>query len=515
MVGNLAKNGTIPVTYTVNPAIASPASVSFTIDSTSTAGALSQSITIGANTAGGASPGMNWSASVDKPWLTRSPASGVTGASNNLTLSLVTSELAKLNSGSHSAVLTITTNEPGVAPRMVPVILNLNLPTVTYAAPYIATAGVPGTAIVRGAGFNTVVSPVVKIGAANATSVTRVNDTELRINYGAITSGSGYPYAQPVYVDNALGLQMTRAQLVTVDATSYVATRIDSLGSKTNVLYNGERKDIYVGNLTNKTLERYRYNGSGWTKTVLALPNIRQSPTESIIISPDGKLIAAFDDDHLYLVNLDTFTLSKTVTLAPRFADYLGTIAFTNNGKILAADINQWSDIHIYDVLTETITNKGYGWIWGPQVRAPIDGSRVLVSAGCCGSSVVYDATTDTYDTSSGAPLMVRSTNIDASRYISSYNTDFYWVFDLGNTTPLSSISTTNAVGPALTRSGAIFYVLDTAQKMVRKYNASTAALLNSVSVSDLLSFGNLTLSEDEATLFIATDKEIKILPAP
>jgi hypothetical protein len=521
-VGGLTKTSTIPVTYVVNSAITAPGSIAFAIDGSSTVSSLSNAITIGSNTAGGASPDMSWSASVDQPWLTLSPASGVTGGSNNMMLSLVASELEKMGSGSHAATVTITTNAPSVAPRTVPVTLNFNLPTASYVAPYIATAGVPGTAIVRGSGFNSLPNPAVKIGAASAASVTRISDTELRIKYDAITSGSGYPYAQPVHIENALGLQMTRAQLVTVDPTSYATTRIDSPGEKTNVLYNGERKDIYAGNLTNKTLERYRYNGGGWTKSVLSLPGINRSPTQAIAISPDGRLIAAFDNDHLYVVNLATFTVEKTVTFAPRFANWLGSIAFANNGKILAADTNQWSGVQIYDVLTDTTTTSPSQFLlWGPQLIAPVDGSRVLIaSAG--GGAGMYDATADAFSAPppSWLGISLHSTNRNASRFITQDNSDGYVIYDLGSNTRVSTLSTVNLVAPTMTRNGAVFYALDTAQKMVRKYDASTATLLGSVSVSDLFSAGhswlcNMTLSEDEATLIIATETEIKILPVP
>jgi hypothetical protein len=391
------------VTYQVIPALKLPTTTtSFTINSSSTAADLQKNITIDSNYPANSAP-INWTATEDSAWLQISPSSGST-AGSQLTLSLVQSKLERLPKGIHHASVVVSSPPDPTLPAPQPtrsnitidVVLDMQLPLAGYAMPHVVLTGRTGETLIRGSGL-TALPGTVSFNASAATAVNRVDDTLIRANHPLFnTAGT---YALDVGIgSNALLLNRSRANIVTINPPAYAAASFASSGEKYAALFDDERNALYVADVENGEIERYRYDSGTWSPDALAIANLKD-----IALMPDGALLLALTTEGFTLINPATLSVVDTRAIAPGALPNR-TLGVGNDGLISFARASNtgYTSGAQYDLILETLTGTSAS---SPNryIRASGDGS-VLYFIG--NRSTVYkkDTRTGTYTFDSVLP---------------------------------------------------------------------------------------------------------------
>jgi hypothetical protein len=206
-------------------------------------------------------------------------------------------------------------------------------------APRIATAGEPGTAILRGRGFNAVTS--VRFGSVEATSV-RVIGTEIRATYPALVPGE-YPVALNSGAVAFTGsLLVLDAPVYEPDVLEYAAAPPQDIGG---VVYDAQRSALIVvgqnADRRNNTVTRFQFARSAASNTY-RLSDAGTTPVpdiQDLTLFPDGSMLLGATSTSLIELN--------PVTILP------------TNGTT-PATYSPADDIKSGDIQKLAITNDGY-----------------------------------------------------------------------------------------------------------------------------------------------------------
>jgi len=181
-------------------------------------------------------------------------------------------------------------------------------PSVNNIAPYVATAGVSDTAIIRGAGFSGYTIQAVKFGNIAATDITVISDNEIHVTYPALPAGS-----YPVTIDVPLrqGAVSTDANLVVVEATNYAAQALawpSTVGAVRSLIYDPERSALLVATDANGgSLLRYPYSAGAWSApSQVAIANIQDAKLSALVVAlqvvGDRRLLVLFQQRAVQLL---------------------------------------------------------------------------------------------------------------------------------------------------------------------------------------------------------------------
>jgi hypothetical protein len=179
--------------------------------------------------------------------------------------------------------------------------------------PRVVPANTDGTVILRGAGFTGATS--VNFGAAAASSLTVVSDSEIHASYPALAAGS-----YPVTINS--GNISFSASMLAVSPPAFTATAIPYLSGDAliypdtaGIEYDAERTALFVllpgGNSMNPTLLRYAFDGSAWGSPT----QVSMAGLQRVHLSPDGTHLLALvmpDSTDTSMVELDPVTLAQT-----------------------------------------------------------------------------------------------------------------------------------------------------------------------------------------------------------
>lgn len=441
--GNINNSKVIPVRYSLASAWVIPQEISFTLDSSTIAADLQQIVSINdSNTTAGVN--LNWNATTSKPWISISPASGDTATNNQLIVSLVSTEVAKLAGGNNTTTITLTPNEANVSPAQITVNLINKLPVVNYVAPYVAYTNTIGSdyVIIRGQGFAGITQDV-KFGTELATNVNVVSDTELHVTPPVLTAGK---YA--VYVSNPLAIELTQADLVVKEPTSFsnqtVTTNFGS--SNKRIIYDAERDLVFESRcyfcgfssaIASKII-KYQFNtvSNLWEYTLFDYPSI-----VDISLTPDGKELLVLTSTQLLQVDPDTMTTNKAINLAFNPVGTTYQMAVLNSGMVLFRSGR--ATYNLIDGSFGTLEDLG-----GLRIDTSPDGSRAVGgSADNSGSKPFkyYDASTNTVITTNAFYYYVRGMmDTHATRLFSSgniFDADFNLLGTLNASSQLGTIS--------------------------------------------------------------------------
>jgi hypothetical protein len=455
----------LPVTYTLQRSALtfSPATPTFTIDASSTAAA--QFITRTVQTGDTGAP-LTWTASDDVPWL-QVTASGASG--QNAVLTLVPSALEAMPNGTHEGRVNFVANGPSVVnvPSQITVRVDIDLPTVVYAAPYVAYFGEQKPIVLRGSGFDQPgVGPVMFDNEA-VESFQVVSDTEIRVTPPAI----GSPSRPVVWVGNGLDLTRSSAELVVRGPPRYGTQNFDfDIGTPagSRVLYDAERDYVFAirpaaaGGAPIETLDSVlRFHpdpdGFGASFTFRTHPGI-----EDIALSPNGKILYVLTSDALHAVNPASLMEIGPPRPMPSVSGRAGHMVMTNDGRLVLPWLGQ-----IYAPLTHTFEPIAVP-LGDGAIEASADGSRLVFEA-ATGTGMVnlgsFDSSTGQFALSTQArftsPLSVDRTGTRFAHGAELFNADFSLYGSAGAAGYFSRLSPPGDRLHALTYSPARYHLFD------------------------------------------------------
>ena len=263
----------------------------------------------------------------------------VTITGNSGQIGVIPAMPSALNVGNFSGSVTVSVclNDPTCktgqlsgSPQVIPVAYNIasgvDGDTVT---PRVVAANVPGTVILRGAGFTGAAN--VSFGSSAATSFSVVSDSEIDVSYPALTAGT-----YPITI-NSGGIRYS-ASLVTFSALAFSPASITTAGGAIEVQYDAQRAALLVllaGAAPSNELQRYAFDGN--TGTWGSPTQVQMQNVEQFSLSPDGThlLVLVQDLTSASMVELDPVTLLQTnITNFPNVTDTCG-FALANDGNAI------------------------------------------------------------------------------------------------------------------------------------------------------------------------------------
>jgi hypothetical protein len=519
----------INVTYTVSGPPTLTSSLA-TVDFATTTGVLPAAKNLNLSLSTGTAA---WTSNVQyltgaNGWLVLTPSSGPT-----LPQPISLSVNSAATPGTHTASVTFSA---GGLDKVVPVTLTVSDPTVNFVSPYVGTTNVGGDVIIRGFGFSSS-GLAVNFGSDAATSVNFVSETEILATYPPLAAGS-----YTVNVNNNGGPNLTtRATLVVVDPPAFpeeTIVRQNNPGAVGNLIYDAERRAIFLMDAERRRLETYRHNGANWVldgTTVTANSGLNNR----IALSPDGTELLMTAG--LTMRRIDPATLGIIGNVdATSFLGLggasLNLIAFANDGGAVGSASAPLSGITLYryDMLTQQ-----FGALSTQQDMT----NRTIVASGDGDSLVLptfeslaptFEKPLFTYDASVGtltqrAVLNTGTENAsvsrDGSRFIlvnapnsaqqvtTVYNASF---------TALGNLPA-DLTGFVISPDGSTAYAYFSGSGLVRKFDLNDPDGMGGfvevgvgVAVSSPGSFfSRMAISPDGGTLFLAGNERLIVVPAP
>lgn len=512
---NTALPQTVIVRYNLRQPTLSfaPASLEFNITSASPASALQQVVSV--TSTGGAT--LNWTARTTQPWLNVSPTSGTIG--DSVTVSLRPARLEELAPGDYSGFVSFDFTGAHISTAQLPVQFTYRLPKVSLAMPYVAIAGSTEPVILRGEGFDHLTTERILFGATAATAITRISDTELRVTPPALPAGR-----YTVAVEKQSNVTRTLADLVVVDPVAYTYAAQASAGEKSRIIYDAERRSVYVCNRTSGRVERYAFNAGAWTRSTSEV----MGGLRTMALAPDGSEITAVSGG---ILSLDPSSL--TATFRPGSPFFTGVLAeqmeYGNHGWATitgSAGTGVSNGAAAYDFRSHHVLSASYGRpYFSGRIASALDGSRKIfahqgaptpqpvsyedISAGVyVTTDVMRDVESVVADRTGDRVVLVGTGATEV------FDRDFSLLGNLPVTT----------LAVALTPNGERAYTYDSGGS-VRAFDL-TASLGSSSSLYPEIGTATapadapgtgivMTLSLDSNTLFIAGNQRVLVMPVP
>lgn len=355
-------------------------------------------------------------------------------------------------------------------------------PVVNFVAPRPVLENTSTELIIRGGGFSLIgagVTPEIFFGATEGSDIQIINDSEIRVTAPPLAAGT---YNVQLLVTGLIYDSI--AELLIVVPQSFATTEIPTSGEKSKMIFDAERKKLYIVNATDATLEIYSYqSGTNWILQELAIPSLTDAA-----LSPDGKMLVAVNGSSFYEIDLEATTLNaQFITAKPEsyINDEVTQIDFLNNGTAVSIGPTfDYSYVYTYELLTHGARKDPYiiNWVIDPSQFSVADGSAVYIGEGnSYGGLLQYEATTFTLlDLGLGNPMAPgihdASFNNDQSLFILNAEKIYDASLNLLATLPVitgnysfNGGQSTAAISP----DGAVVYVYDYWYNVLRAYDLS------------------------------------------
>lgn len=182
-------------------------------------------------------------------------------------------------------------------------------PVIQRVAPYVATAGVPDTVVIRGIGFQNFNVSGVRFGDIAATQIRVNSGLEIAATHPALPAGT---YTIHLDTSDHRGEVPSTVNLLVQDAIAFPATtlsHVDATAVVRSLFYDAERRALLlVTDAAANPLVRYAYENGAW-----AAP-IRQNGFLDAALSADGSQIFGITATTLVPVDPVTLALGTAVT---------------------------------------------------------------------------------------------------------------------------------------------------------------------------------------------------------
>jgi hypothetical protein len=399
-------------------------------------------------------------------------------------------------------------------------------PVVSGVTPYVATAGVSDTVIIRGVGFRSFSNTTVRFNDTAATAVSISTDgTLLTATYPALTAGD---YTVHIDATNHTGEIPSNVTLRVLDPVAFAATTLDYPASTTNVrslIYDAQRQALLAVTDTapSNPIVRYQYANGAW-----AAPTQAANGFLDAALSANGTQLFAITGTTLVPVDPVTLALGTAIT-APSLATNSAlkniVVGFDNRALITTSLTTSGTTApYLYDPPTATVAAVSYALNNATPAMAANGASAIVIQGDptLTSDTAVYSYTTSTNQlTTIGQPLRQNTAPPVVSRNSNRIVLNALRVFDV-NLTLLGTLpSTTNAV--VLKPDGNRAYAYDSTAGGILIYDTSVdrdeaayVALGAATPLgADPGSNVRIAITPDGGTLFVAGSSRIVVLPTP
>lgn len=373
-----SKQFTVTVTRKSNELQVTPQALSLNVGLSTTLEQLAKTITItDALNSTVASAAVPWTfKSSSAPWLLVNVTSGTSETAQTVQVSIDPTTTA-LASGTYTEKLMFSyTGADSVQHDVeVPVTVTSTLPAVRIVAPF-QLPSQAGTMLLRGVGFNTLTGAnKVKIGQTSFNIAGRDSDTQLRVTHTGFAPGS---YTVALETTSVLPLQ--QGKFVVPAAPTPTAQVLDAPGSRSLMIFDYERYQMYAYNQTSQAIEVISHIEGSWqiSKT---LPMTNVSDME---ITKDFKQLLVTKGSALWSIDLTNaewpstqlYSLTDSVC-GLSFSD----IATLNDNKVAIAlhlvGCTGYTSVQLFDLAKNAMTSEYMAS--SPSVAASADGSKLLI----------------------------------------------------------------------------------------------------------------------------------------
>mgnify|MGYP001064278732 CR=1 FL=1 len=287
-------------------------------------------------------------------------------------------------------------------------------PVILTISPYVGTAGVAGTALIRGVGFRSFPPQSVRLGEVSATEFTLISDEEIEVDYPALPVGR---YPVQVEIPTHEGTLQSEAELVIVEPTSYAAATVaypTSGGNVREVIYDSERRAVFVAtDQGGGSLVRFAYGESGWdTPTQAAVADL-----QDIALSTRGEHLLAVTKSALLQIDPQTLAVRKSID-PPELesTDYLRTIGVMSDDRALITtgrDKSEISPLYLYTGRRDSLTKLNTA-LNNATAAATLRGSSIVFIQGITDTQtppaiVTFTTLTGSFD---GVPVYLLQNSI-------------------------------------------------------------------------------------------------------
>lgn len=293
-------------------------------------------------------------------WIKIKRLSGTTGEA--LEYSFDKTALENLPNWGPDEVETIIVSGPSgnVTSQAIRFTVTKRMPGLTSVMPYIHPANTESRMILRGRGFDTLDNPAASIATTGMplTSVTRLNDHEIAVIAQMQPAGRYH-----MTMTNPAGFIIGSVDQLVADTPAYGYQSIPTSGNFGNVIYDAERNAIYVANRSQKTVDRFYFNGNLWQKNSVR-PDVYS--LSDIVMMEGGKYLAAMGGRNgafITRINLDSFVAVAETSLDRRtqlnVAGNFPAISLSHGGAIWLSTTSKKTQISY-------ASSDYYGISWPP-----------------------------------------------------------------------------------------------------------------------------------------------------
>lgn len=342
---------------------------------------------------------------INLPWLKITPASGTTRSVTGYVAAINAADLGSMENGEYSGSIQIVYKSASTMERTIvlPVTLQLSLPTLTDLVPGVASDASGSLQALHGSGLSS--ATTIKIDGQNQS-----------LPVGEYLADNLATFAIPqlqigdytVRLENKLGVTRPAATLKVLDTPSYAVQSLPRQASSRQVRYDPLHQIVYSLDVPEipfrndeSKITRYRYLGSTWVEdTILNQPKIY-----SFDLSADGSKLYFSNEHRLYEWTIGTaITTARQMTALPGDGSYyyIARVERMADGRFYLGIWMHGSGVvqhNIYDPKANTLQTLPF-YLSGSATAVSALRTRVLVGQG--GSSppqgfLYFDPSNDQY----------------------------------------------------------------------------------------------------------------------